>query len=243
MNWGDGWHSHYPPTVPRPKAATGKERKKFGLTWWGRRWVRAVEEKGDDARMSRGRAYARAERVFNVKIKPGGMSANVEGSMGDYRVSLSFRKHPPGKWSVALAKIRGSHALAALMNNELAEDTEKMCGLELVPSLTRSSCNCPDWANPCKHIAAVYYVLADEIDAAPQILFHLAGLEREALLAGLQGDGMQPDGVMQKKATTAARGVAHKKKAALKKAARSAKRGKPKKASRLAARQRKGKKK
>ena len=61
-------------------------------------------------------------------------------------------------------------------------------GLSLFPERLHdleTSCSCPDWSNPCKHIAAVYYLLGEEFDRDPFLIFKLRGVEREHLTAGL----------------------------------------------------------
>ncbi len=137
--------------------------------------------------MSRGRAYARAERVFNIRMNCGQITAKVEGSLGNYNVMVKFDTINGKKWGGIIGKIRASHALGAILNNQLPEDLKKICGVDIVPPEFTADCSCPDYANPCKHIAALYYVLAEEIDLAPQILFKLRGLERDALFAMLSG--------------------------------------------------------
>ncbi|MBI5036674.1 SWIM zinc finger family protein [Candidatus Micrarchaeota archaeon] len=182
------YYGGYPRASPRPQAVAGKHGKKFGLTWWGRQWLDAVESEGDDQRMARGRAYARAEKTFHIKLKPGAVSAKVEGNYGTYSVNIKFKQFGGEAWEKIIKRIRSSpKALGALLNNELPENVEKVCGVKLIPRELDADCSCPDYANPCKHIAAVYYVLADEIDAAPQILFLLRGIEHGKLQAALMG--------------------------------------------------------
>ena len=172
----------------RPKPVAGKRNKKFGLTWWGKKWINAVESMGDSNRMSRGRAYARAERVFNIKLDFGRITAKVEGSHGNYNVKADFKKLKDKQWEYLIGKIRGSHALGMVLNNQLPEDIEDICGFDFIPSDVIADCSCPDYENPCKHIAALYYVMADEIDRAPLILFKLFGMDKNDLFSALTGD-------------------------------------------------------
>ncbi len=192
MYWREEYGYDFPRAAPRPKAAAGKARKKFGLTWWGKKWVEAVENKGDENRMSRGRAYARAEKAHGIDVKPGRISAKVKGSYGTYSVSIQIEKFSPEEWDSVIHAIRSSPALGILLNNEMPQNIDELAeeaiGDSLIPDGFRSRCSCPDYANPCKHIAAVYYTLADEIDRAPQILFAIRGMGPQELLASLSGE-------------------------------------------------------
>jgi uncharacterized Zn finger protein len=175
------WHEWYPPTAPRPTAVNGKERKKFGTTWWGKKWIEIVENNGDSQRMSRGRAYARAESVYNIKLAKGLITAKVRGNYGTYSVTVKIPPMDNKQWHAATARIKNSHALGALLNNELPQDMDDIMGMKLIDEELKAECSCPDYAMPCKHIAALYYILADEIDKAPQILFALRGIEKDKL--------------------------------------------------------------
>lgn len=178
--------NYFPKAAPRPKAKPGKERKKFGETWWGKKWVEVLSEFEHDQRMSRGRAYARAERVKNFKLAEGGITARVQGSMGIYKINITFKKFSSKKWDAILQKLSGTPILlSGLLNNEMPEKIEEMTGHSFVPDSFESECSCPDYANPCKHIAAVFYTLADEIDYDPMILFKLKGMGKEQLLSRL----------------------------------------------------------
>ncbi|MFH0874596.1 MAG: SWIM zinc finger family protein [archaeon] len=186
---------HFPKASPRPKAAPGKERKKFGATWWGKRWVDLLSKFEYDQRMSRGRAYARANHVKNFKISEGKISATVQGSSGNYRVSISFDKFKEKEWDEITAKLSEVPILfGKLLNNEMPENMKEITGFEFIPDKFKSECSCPDYANPCKHIAAVFYTLADEIDYSPMILFALRGKSKESLFekTGLEEKQQQP---------------------------------------------------
>ena len=177
---------YYPRAAPRPKAKPGKERKKFGTTWWGKKWVDILSKFEHDQRMSRGRSYARADMVKKFKIARCLISANVKGSSGNYRVKINFKKFNEKEWGRITGKFASTPILISrLLNNELPEDIEKITGYSFVPKSFKAECTCPDYANPCKHIAAVFYTLADEIDYDPMILFNLKGIEKEELFGRL----------------------------------------------------------
>ncbi|WP_033295719.1 SWIM zinc finger family protein [Amycolatopsis jejuensis] len=170
-------------------------RRTFGHRWWGRAWVEALEQRArlDPNRLPRGRTYARKGVVDELAISPGEVTAWVRGSRPDpYRVAIRMRQFSPGEWDTLLdvAGRRLGHA-AALLDGELPEELaaqSREAGADLLPGPgdLRPRCSCPDTANPCKHVAAVYYVVADEIDADPFVLFTLRGRPRDEVLARLR---------------------------------------------------------
>jgi uncharacterized Zn finger protein len=177
-----GWWYNFPKAAPRPKPKPGKSGKKFGMTWWGKKWTDALSQFENDQRMSRGRAYARADRVKHFKIEKGKIKASVKGSLGTYHVNIKFDEFKDKDWNRITTKLDSDTLLVGkLLNNEMPEDLEESCGYTLIPKSFKSECSCPDYANPCKHIAAVFYTLADEIDYDPMILFKLRGMEKEKL--------------------------------------------------------------
>ena len=176
----------YPRAAPRPKAKPGKERKKFGTTWWGKKWVEVLSKYEHDQRMSRGRAYARADMVKKFNIAYCLISANMYGSSGNYKVRINFKRFSDKEWSKITKKMASKPILLSkLLNNEMPEDIEKSVGHSFIPKSFKAECSCPDYANPCKHIAAVFYTLADEIDYGPMILFKLKGINKEELFGKL----------------------------------------------------------
>jgi len=176
---------YFPRARPRPAPKAGKAGKKFGNTWWGKKWVGALSKYEYDQRMSRGRAYARADLVSNFKITPGCISAKVQGS-SKYSITINFKKYTDKEWGALIGKMRETPILISkLLNNELPEEMEKICKHSLVPSSFDADCSCPDYANPCKHIAAVFYTIADEIDYDPMILFNIRGMHKDELICKL----------------------------------------------------------
>ena len=167
-------------------------RRTFGNTWWGAAWVDALEHRAqlDPNRLPRGRTYARQDRVDRLEVEPGAVRAFVQGSRSvPYRVRLGVRPFTDDEWDLALDAIaaRAGHA-AALLDGELdpgiVEDT-RAAGVDLLPLAgeLRPECSCPDWANPCKHAAAVCYLTADLLDDDPFTLFLVRGRARDEVLA------------------------------------------------------------
>lgn len=170
-------------------------RATFGLTWWGQRWIGALEALGAvyANRLPRGRTYARAGRVGDVTVGPGTVTARVQGSRTrPYRVTLRLPAFDDAVWDRVVEALSGElrHA-AALLDGQMPEDVDDVlaaCGVSLFPRPRELStdCSCPDSANPCKHVAAVHYVLAQAFDADPFLLPALRGRDRGALLGALR---------------------------------------------------------
>jgi uncharacterized Zn finger protein len=186
--------SWFPPSHPR--AVEGgirahSRRGAFGRSWWARRWIGAIEALELGGRLARGRAYARRGQVIEIAIDKGRVAARVQGSRPEpYRVELAMRTLREDAWQrVAAALAREVRFAAALLAGEMPADVEDAFRAAGVPLFPRergdleTSCSCPDSSNPCKHIAAVYYLLGEEFDRDPFLAFRLRGLEREELIA------------------------------------------------------------
>jgi uncharacterized Zn finger protein len=174
---------------------------KFSRTWWGQKFIAALEEISDDGRLSRGRAYANNGKVTTFGIKDGIVNAQVRGSVNPYfgvykeplyTTTIEFQPISAAKWAAAIALIASRASLISrLLLNEIPDNIEasfQTLGLHLLPHSNKdfsTHCSCPDWGNPCKHIAGVYYLVAAELDRDPFLLFELRGLSRENLLKEL----------------------------------------------------------
>jgi len=164
-----------------------------GTTWWGQRWVSALEKLCDSGRLSRGKSYARQGQVMSIDVTPGRVVAKVQGTRPKpYTVTIELTQLKPDAWDKVRTVLGASPLhLARLLAGELSAEMElvfKQAGVNLFPEKRtdlETDCSCPDWSDPCKHIAAVYYLLAEQFDADPFLLFRLRGQDREALLASL----------------------------------------------------------
>jgi uncharacterized Zn finger protein len=165
------------------------------VSWWGRRWIAAAEALGAAYanRLPRGRRYAADGSVVDLQVAPGLVAAKVRGRRPNpYRVRLRVPELTDEEWERVAEVLAGEvrHA-AALVDGQLPEDVDDLLGEVDVslfphPGELETSCSCPDVANPCKHAAAVHYVLADSIDADPFLLTALRGRDRDELLAGIE---------------------------------------------------------
>ena len=175
-------------------AAPGNRRDAFAERWWAQRWIEVLELLGLANRLERGRRYARAGRVLQLEVRPGRVEADVQGSRYDaYRVTFRLKKFTRAQWERAIETLASQALFAAkLLGGEMPaniEDAFRSVGLSLFPIHRRdlgTECSCPDAANPCKHIAAVHYVLAEQLDEDPFLLFRLRGRERETILEALR---------------------------------------------------------
>ncbi|HEX9080821.1 MAG TPA: SWIM zinc finger family protein [Holophagaceae bacterium] len=167
---------------------------RFGATWWGRLWIRGLEQLGDDYenRLPRGKKYAEDGHVSHFVVKPGEIEARVHGRK-TYNVTLGLPALTSTQWEKALARItQESRFVASLLTGEMPQgldETFREAGASLyprVPKELQTHCDCPDWANPCKHVAAVCYVMAEALDRDPWLLFDLRGKSREDVMQALQ---------------------------------------------------------
>lgn len=176
------------------KARAKGKRGSFTDTWWGKRWIETLESFQIGARLSRGKAYAKKGQVMEVAIEPGVVSAQVQGSRSrPYRVEIGFETWSDAIWQKVAKLLDDQPLLAArLLNGDMPEELEEMLAkakIRLFPAAYKdlsTHCSCPDWFNPCKHIAAVCYLLGIELDRDPFLLFTLRGREREEFLNGLR---------------------------------------------------------
>ncbi|MBI3298283.1 MAG: SWIM zinc finger family protein [Elusimicrobia bacterium] len=168
-------------------------RGKVGETWWGRRWTAALESFGWQPRLERGKVYAKKGQVLAVRVAPGKVRARVQGSRGKpYEVTIALAVLAAKDWRrVAAAVSRQALLPAQLLAFEMPRDIEDAFpkAKPLFPASRQdiaASCTCPDAANPCKHIAAVHFILAQEFDRDPFLLFTLRGISRTKLLTLLR---------------------------------------------------------
>jgi uncharacterized Zn finger protein len=141
-------------------------------------------------RLARGRAYARQGQVFSIDITPGTVEARVHGSIDKpYKITIQLQPLSNEQWE-QVTVIMASRAVfaAKLLTGEMPRDIEdafREVHLSLFPTSEadlHTECSCPDWARPCKHIAAVYYILAERFDTDPFLLFKLRGCSKEEII-------------------------------------------------------------
>ena len=192
-----GYYDNYFP-ASKPRRVSGgikaqSQRGAFASRWWAQRWIAVLESFHIGARLGRGRSYARQGQVLDIQIAPGEVKAKVQGSRPlPYQVSIKLKPLSAADWrKLTEAMTEEARFGAKLLAGEMPADIEEIFkaeGLSLFPKThgdLKTECSCPDYSNPCKHIAAVYYLLGEAFDHDPFLMFRLRGMGREALLAQL----------------------------------------------------------
>ncbi len=194
------WYSRYDDTGwSGPKRISDgikarSARGTIGETWWSKRWVHTLESLGMGARLARGRSYARMGQVVSIDVEPGIVKSRVQGSQPrPYAVEIRLQPLADEEWQ-SVIEVMASQALfaAMLLAGEMPTNIEeafRSVHLALFPTTKQdlvTKCSCPDQANPCKHIAAVYYILAERFDEDPFLLFKLRGRTRDQIIEALR---------------------------------------------------------
>lgn len=201
--------SYYEPAKPK-KVENGLKAKSkrgcIGETWWSKRWVSTLESFNLGARLTRGRNYARKGQVISIDVDPGIVRAKVQGTRSKpYEVKIKLKPLIEAEWEKATAAMASKAVFSArLLSGEMPQNIEEAfsdSGISLFPRKGDdlvTDCSCPDWSNPCKHIAAVYYLLAEQFDCDPFLIFKLRGRTKEQIIDALRslrsaGSLQEPD--------------------------------------------------
>lgn len=174
----------------------------FSRTWWGKRFIDALETFTESNRLGRGRSYARNGKIKSYQIQEGTITAHVKGSINPYfgvykeplyDTEISLTPISSKNWSKVIASIASKASwVSQLLMNQVPDNIEEAfqpLNLHLLPHNRQdfeTCCSCPDYANPCKHIAGVYYLIAESLDQDPFLLFELRGMNRLQLQKELE---------------------------------------------------------
>lgn len=191
----NGWWP--PPSTPiavEGGLQARSQRGRIGDTWWSQRFITVLETLGIGSRLQRGKRYARTGQVLAMEVTAGQVKASVQGSRAKpYRVFIETDVLTASEWEAVESVMASSAVFAArLLADEMPEEIEEAfadSSVSLFPTSADeldSACSCPDWENPCKHIAAVYYLLAESFDADPFLIFAWRGRTKEDLLGSLR---------------------------------------------------------
>lgn len=169
-------------------------RKTYGNTWWGKQWLNSLNNIDYSNRLPRGRTYANKGMAEDIDIDKNIITANVKGSRSrPYKVKFTIPKFSATEKANIISMITDNpFFLSKLLNRELPPNLNRICetqGIYIFPEKwddLQGSCSCPDWAVPCKHMASVLYLIANEIDKNPFIVFQLHDFD---LFKGLEGVG------------------------------------------------------
>jgi uncharacterized Zn finger protein len=201
---GYGWRPYVSVAERQRKAAREMERRKkkgqvvspvivegrkIVETFWGKAWCDNLERYSDFAnRLPRGRSYVRNGSVIDLQIAPGAIQALVSGSE-IYKVTVKVTPVAKARWQSICADCAGAiDSLVELLQGRLSKGVmERICrqnaGLFPSPKEIALSCSCPDWADMCKHVAAVLYGIGARFDRQPELLFRLHDVDHAELIA------------------------------------------------------------
>ena len=208
MSWYE-WRPYVPVAERRRQAAQKlKKLKKKGQSiapvtiegrtiaksFWGKSWCTNLERYSDyESRLPRGRTYVRNGSVLDLQITKGKVVAMVSGS-DLYTVEIAIAPVAARRWKGICRDCAGTiDSLVELLQGRLAKGVmDRVCregdGLFPSPNDIKLSCSCPDWADMCKHVAAVLYGVGARLDDQPRLLFVLRGVDENELIAGAEGD-------------------------------------------------------
>jgi uncharacterized Zn finger protein len=195
------WWERHGPRLPSHGIRAHTQRGAFGKSWWASRWIAALEQLVNPGRLARGRTYARAGQVVSLDITREGVKAVVQGSRPEpYTVTIKFKQLTDSEWDRVIDAMSSQALYAArLLSGEMPETIEEVfasVGTSLLPAERddmRTKCSCPDQANPCKHIAAVHYLLGERFDEDPFLMFLLRGRSQEEIVAALRARRAGPE--------------------------------------------------
>lgn len=190
-------YEFYKPTKPVETDKGIKARSKRGefvKHWWAERWIKALERLVDAGRLRRGRSYARSGQVLSIDEKEEGIQAKVQGSRSTpYKITINLHPLTDAQWEAVIdALAERAIFTAQLLAGEMPQEIEEAfaaAGVSLFPDKSaelETDCSCPDWANPCKHVAAAHYILGEQFDEDPFLLFRLRGRSQEQIIAALR---------------------------------------------------------
>lgn len=183
------WYYNKPKKIAIKSGEGIRGGGKYGTTWWGQQWLNAFTAISDSNRLPRGRTYANNGSVSSIHFKDNQIDAVVLGSQ-KYKVAITVSAFGKTQSQQVVDMVSSRpDLLSSLLNRALPEELLELCeeeGIQLFPkkwSDLSAHCSCPDYAMPCKHLAAIIYLVANEIDKNPFKVFDLHGLDLAAVLS------------------------------------------------------------
>ncbi len=188
---------YFKPTKPK-EAKDGikarSQRGSFAKNWWAQRWIAALERLVDSGRLTRGRAYARKGQVLSIEETKDGIAAKVQGSQrSPYKIKIQIAPLSDAQWDKVIDALSEQAIFTAqLLAGEMPQEIEsafEAAKVSLFPARRddlKTDCSCPDYANPCKHVAAAHYILGERFDEDPFLIFRLRGRTQEQVMAALR---------------------------------------------------------
>ncbi|HEX22787.1 MAG TPA: hypothetical protein ENH21_05090, partial [Chromatiales bacterium] len=199
-----GWSKYVPVAKRRAKAVKAMQKlskkgqkiepiktegRKIARTFWGEAWCDHLEKFSDYAnRLPRGRTYVRNGSVCHLAISKGKIEAIVSGSEL-YNIDIDITPLSARKWKKVRDQCAGQiGSILELLQGRFSDNVMKIVtdpknGLFPQPREIKLACDCPDWAEMCKHIAAVLYGVGARLDHQPELLFLLRNVDQDALIS------------------------------------------------------------
>lgn len=182
------------PKETRDGIKARSQRGSFAKSWWAQRWISALERLVDSGRLTRGRSYARKGQVLSIEETKEGIAARVQGSRSSpYKIKIQIAPLSDAQWDKVIDALAEQAIFTAqLLAGEMPQEIESVfetAQVSLFPARRddlKTDCSCPDYSNPCKHIAATHYILGERFDEDPFLIFRLRGRTQEQVMAALR---------------------------------------------------------
>lgn len=195
MSWNyyDYYYEESKPIETDEGIKARSKRGEFTKNWWAKRWIQALEKITDKNRLTRGRRYARKGQVLSLIEDKWGIEAEVQGSSYEpYEVEISLKPLTDRQWEMVIDALSDRAILTAqLLAGEMPQDIEEAFSaakVSLFPDKRgelSTDCSCPDQSNPCKHVAAVHYILGEQFDEDPFLIFRMRGRSQKQIVEAL----------------------------------------------------------
>ncbi len=194
MPYDDYYFKPSKPKEAKDGLKAHSQRGTFAKNWWAQRWIAALERLVDSGRLTRGRSYARKGQVLSIEETKDGIAAKVQGSQrSPYKIKIQIAALSDVQWdkvidALAEQALFTAQLLAGEMPQEIesAFDAAKVSLFPVRRDDLITDCSCPDYANPCKHVAATHYILGERFDEDPFLIFRLRGRTQEQVMAALR---------------------------------------------------------
>ncbi len=165
------------------------EGRTIAKSFWGKAWCENLERYSDyESRLPRGRTYVRNGSVLDLQMTKGEITAKVMGSEL-YEIKITIAPVAAPAWKAICGDCAGNiDSVVELLQGRIAKGVmDRVCregdGLFPAPAAIKLSCSCPDWADMCKHVAAALYGVGARLDAQPELLFVLRGVDAKDMIA------------------------------------------------------------
>ncbi|EDM28293.1 zinc finger, SWIM-type [Lentisphaera araneosa HTCC2155] len=169
------------------------EGRLLARTWWGKAWNANLEKYSDlSNRLERGRSYVRNGSILDLQIHAGYITAQIMGSGSSiYKCRVDISPLSEKTWQIIKKQSSGSIAsIGELLSGKFPKEMQELFaaksdGLFPASSEIKKSCDCPDYASLCKHLAATLYGIGARFDHKPELIFTLRGIDSSELVSAV----------------------------------------------------------